>query len=144
MGDGVKDIHVYAFSGCSNLNTIIIGKGVKRIDSYAFANCQNLKNVTCYAEKVPSTYYEAFKNSYVDYATLYVPESLIVAYKLDFVWREFGTILPLDEEAAITAPRNELPPSNLYSLDGKRIRSTSSNSLKIVKQGNKIFKAIER
>jgi len=52
--------------------------------------------VYCYAEKVPSTSTNAFKDCYPKYAILYVPASVINDYKTTAPWSEFGTIKTID------------------------------------------------
>ena len=63
----------------------------------AFAYCENLENVYCYAETVPSTDTDAFYDSNVESAILYVPASVIDAYKTTEPWSTFGTIKTLNE-----------------------------------------------
>jgi hypothetical protein len=74
---------------------------VKYIDNLAFASCSELADVYCYAENVPSTSSDAFKDSYVDYATLYVPEASVAAYKAKEPWSGFGTIKTLSGEIPV-------------------------------------------
>ena len=81
-----------AFKDCSNLTIVTIGNSVRNIYGEAFANCDKLEEVYCYAEKVPETKTDAFKDSYPKYATLYVPASTINDYKTTAPWSEFGTI----------------------------------------------------
>ena len=90
--NSVTSIGIYAFYGCSGLTSVTIGNGVKNISNSAFASCSELADVYCYAENVPSTSSDAFKDSYVDYATLYVPEASVAAYKAAEPWSGFGTI----------------------------------------------------
>lgn len=72
--NSVTSIDGNAFSDCSGITSIIIGNSVKSISSSTFANCPELTDVFCYAETVPSTNSNAFDGSYIDYATLHVPE----------------------------------------------------------------------
>jgi len=51
---------------------------------------------------VPSTSSDAFKDSYVDYATLYVPEASVAVYKAAEPWSGFGTIKTLSGEIPVT------------------------------------------
>lgn len=44
--DGTTSIGNYAFSGCTNLESVIISNSVTSIGNYAFADCTNLKSIT--------------------------------------------------------------------------------------------------
>lgn len=89
IGDG-------AFEGCSDMTSVVIGGSVKTISSQAFANCPELTDITCYAVNVPSTQSDAFKGSYIEYATLHVSPASIDGYKSKTPWNSFGTIIGLD------------------------------------------------
>ena len=94
----VNSIGYEAFSGCYSLTTLIIGSGVKSISSNAFLSCKNINDVSCLAENVPKTSSDAFKDSYIDYATLYVPESSISKYSVVSPWNGFKEIKSLSGE----------------------------------------------
>ena len=100
--NSVTSIGNGAFSGCSGLTSMTIGSGVEYINISAFSSCSNLADVYCYAENVPSTDSDAFKDSYIDYATLYVPEGSVAAYKASGPWNGFGTIKTLSGEIPVT------------------------------------------
>lgn len=89
------------YRNCSGLTSVIIGNGVENISQKAFANCAELTDVYCYAEKVPSTYSDAFYWSSTGNATLHVPAASIEQYKATKPWSNFGTIVPLTDEDAI-------------------------------------------
>ena len=91
--NSVTSIGNQAFLGCDNLKTVKIGSGMKSIGSYAFMNCPKLSDVYCYAENVPSTGSDVYKNSYIDYATLHVPQSSLNLYQQKTPWSSFGTIV---------------------------------------------------
>ena len=95
--NSVTRIENYAFEGCSGLTSVTIGNGVKTIGSQAFASCSELTDVYCLATAVPSTSSDAFKDSYVNYATLHVPEASVSSYKSTAPWSEFGTIVALKD-----------------------------------------------
>ena len=97
--NSVTSIGESAFYGCSGLTSVTIGSGVENISNSAFASCSELADVYCYAENVPSTSSDAFKDSYVDYATLYVPEASVAAYKATAPWSGFGTLKALNASA---------------------------------------------
>ena len=48
------------------------------------------------ASTVPSTRTNAFKDAYIEYATLHVPESAINAYKTTKPWSAFGTFKTIE------------------------------------------------
>jgi hypothetical protein len=99
----VTSIGNSAFSSCSGLTSITIGNGVNTIKSSAFENCTELSDFYCYAENVPGTENDVFKDSYVEYATLYVPEGSVAAYKATEPWSGFGTIKTLSGEIPETS-----------------------------------------
>lgn len=77
------------------MTKIRIGNSIESIGKGAFANCEELTNVYCYAENVPTTENNAFDNSYIDYSTLYVPESSINKYSVASPWNGFKEIKSL-------------------------------------------------
>ena len=97
-----------AFQGCRGLTSVIIGSGVKNIGWEAFAQCNELKDVYCLAENVPNTNTDAFKDSYIEYATLHVPTSAVNAYKAADPWKNFKSIVAIDGTTPET-PKCEKP-----------------------------------
>ena len=95
IGNGVKSIGLSAFRSCSSLTSVFMGTGIKNIDGSAFASCPELADVYCYAENVPSTSSNAFIDSYIEYATLHVPDISIDIYKQTSPWKSFKEIVPL-------------------------------------------------
>ena len=94
--NSVTSIRRYAFYGCSNLTSIIIPSSVTIIGEYAFSYCISLTDVYCYAENVPSTDSDAFKNSFISSATLHVPAGSIEAYRTTAPWSSFGSIVAIE------------------------------------------------
>lgn len=80
------------------------------IGRYAFGNCKDLADVYCYAINTPYIDYYAyegpnsFEGSYIEYATLHVPAISISKYKSTYPWKEFGTIVTLED-----APETKTP-----------------------------------
>ena len=114
--NSVTSIGGHAFSGCSGLTSMTIGNNVTRVWNEAFANCKNLEEVYCYAEMVPNTNADTFKDSYINYATLYVPDASINAYKQAEPWKNFKTILGLN--GTTPAQKCETP---TISYGGKKL-----------------------
>ena len=124
IGDGVTSIGNYAFQNCRSLTTVTIGKGVTNISSYIFNSCTSLTAVICRAENVPEIGYYIFNGVSKDKVTLYVPASALEAYKAADQWKDFGTILTLDDlPAGIGSPTLQDKAANApyYTLDGKRV-----------------------
>ncbi len=115
--NSVTNIGGYAFQYCSGLTSITIGGGVKTIGSYAFANCPELADVFCYAENAPSTSTNAFEGSYVDYATLHVPDASIDLYKAAEPWKNFKEVVGLDGTVPVEPEKCATP--TIQVVDGK-------------------------
>ena len=103
--NSVTSIGWCAFQGCSNITSVTIGNSIQNIGSLAFGDCPELDDVTCYAESMPNTDTDSFKDSYIELATLHVPASLVSSYQSSEVWGTFGSIVPLGDyyELSITS-----------------------------------------
>lgn len=101
LGDEVTSISNYAFNSCIGLNSVTIGNSVKTIGDYAFANFPKLTNFYCYATDVPTVSRSAFQDSYIEYVTLHVPRSSMENYKTAAIWKDFGSIVALEDEPGV-------------------------------------------
>ncbi len=90
--NSVTNIGMETFKNCSSLTTVTIGSGIESIGSKAFASCLELKEVYCYAKSVPTTSNDAFLDSYVSYATLYVYKKIVAEYQAADPWKEFNIV----------------------------------------------------
>ena len=117
--NSVTSIRSNAFFGCSGLSAITIPNSVTSIGSNAFSGCSELADVYCYAKNVPSTQSDAFKDSYVDYATLYVPEASVAVYKAAEPWSGFGTIKTLSGETPPTPETQKCSTPTISYENGK-------------------------
>jgi hypothetical protein len=97
MFDGVTDIGYEAFLNCSSLCSIVLPDSVTSIQDYAFKNCSSLTTVICKAIEVPELGSSVFKNVPLSNTTLYVPAHSLDDYKAADQWKDFGTILPIEE-----------------------------------------------
>ncbi len=61
------------------------------------ASCPELTDVYCYATNVPNTQFDAFNDSYIEYATLHVPAESVDAYKAADPWKNFKNIVALTD-----------------------------------------------
>ena len=106
----VSTICMQAFYGCMQLRSVTMGyKGADyynefyyhdagRIETKAFANCPKLEEFTTHSwynegnnVYIVSVSSDAFEGSFIENATLHVPESAIDIYKANDVWGKFGT-----------------------------------------------------
>ena len=86
-----------------------------------FAKCSEITDVFCYAVSVPNTYGDTFRDSYIEYATLYVPDASIDLYKKTAPWSEFKEIVGLSEaQLSISIIKPDVDNKNnlYYSLKG--------------------------
>ena len=95
--DSVKIIGPSAFSGCKSLSRVSIGKNVTNILYQAFEGCPKLTDILCYTNKVPITSEDAFKDSFPEKISLFVPWELVAAYKAECPWSQFDYIGDLRE-----------------------------------------------
>jgi len=106
--NSVTSIGKQAFYNCVRLTSVTIGNSVSNIGSQAFENCRNLDEVYCYAENVPSTGTNVFKDSNPQNAILYVPASAINDYKTTAPWSQFGTIKEISS-TSINSVKESVP-----------------------------------
>ena len=98
---GITTIGECAFNGCIGLTSITIPSSVTRIEKNAFSRCASLADVYCYAENVPDTNYGVFDYTNISSATLHVPAASLEAYRTTAPWKEFGTIVAIDDSPII-------------------------------------------
>ena len=115
LPNDLEGIGEWAFNGCSSITTIDIPNSVIAIGEAALGYCNslqkisipnslqyipkgifshstNIKEVYCYNENVPSAAENAFINSSVGNATLYVPTVALDNYKNRAPWSLFGNV----------------------------------------------------
>ena len=101
------------------------------IEYEAFSGCKNIGNVYCYAATVPSTETDAFKEAYIEYATLHVPESAINAYKTTEPWSAFGTFKTLE---GTEVEKNKCETPTIAFIDGKLTFSCATEDVEYVSE----------
>ena len=93
--------------------------------------CKEIEDVYCYAETVPSTETNAFKDAYIEYTTRHVPESAINAYKTTEPWSAFGTFKTL-EGTEVEINKCETP--TIAFMDGKLTFSCATEDVEYVSE----------
>ena len=129
--NSVTSIRNEAFRGCTGLTSITIPNSVTSIGQWAFSGCKNIENVYCYAATVPSTETDAFKDAYIEYATLHVPESAINAYITTEPWSAFGTFKTLEGTGV---EKNKCETPTIAFIDGKLTFSCATEDVEYVSE----------
>ena len=120
--NSVTNIEDYAFKNCSGLTSITIPNSVTSIGVYAFAKCPELTDVFCLAEVVPTTEIDAFAFSFINNATLHVPNASVNLYKAVEPWKSFKEIVALtDQELSVEGiTKDNMAEVDYYAVDGQR------------------------
>ena len=136
IGNSLESISIGLFKNCSKIENITLGAAVNEVCESAFENCPELINVYCCAKEVPNTYSDAFKGSYVEYATLHVPVGCIDAFKAAAPWSSFKNIVEIvgvelnKTEASIMKGKTMTLKATVYPEDlaDKSVTWKSSNT----------------
>ena len=130
--EGITTIGDNAFNGCIGLILINIGKDIQYIGNKAFANVGTVSAartrsaessivVNCYAESVPQTALDAFENTPIETASLFVDDNSVNAYKTTSPWSGFGKIMGFDEAAGIYSITIGTTNAHIYDMQGNRL-----------------------
>lgn len=92
---GMFQIGDYAFSGCTNLTTVVIGAGMQSIRSNAFSQCNKIKTLECHAVEPPQVDAANCFSCY-ETANLFVPRESIEAYQAAQYWSDFTHIYAIE------------------------------------------------
>ena len=137
LPNSVKTIEGSIFENCERLATVTIGSGIEKVDALIFDHCDALTDVYCYTETVPSTHYNAFHRSPYRSATLHVPYASIKAYKSADPWKDFGSIVPLDDADGIVSVHKDYSDTTpKYDLQGRRLNAQPSKGV-YIQEGKK-------
>lgn len=74
-----------------------------------FARCRELTDVICLAAKVPKTEADAFKDSDIGKATLYVASTSLNDYRAADPWKNFGNILAVSDYTPVEVKKISTP-----------------------------------
>lgn len=100
--DAVSSIDGYAFFNCYGLEEIIMPMNLYKLTgNYILNNCSKLKKLTLNSPTLVKKDYDSWvitDDEYRSNITLCVPEYLVVPYKLDSYWYNFGDIVGFPSE----------------------------------------------
>lgn len=135
ISNSVTSIDYNAFADCENLVKVKIGSGVKTIGYKAFGNCKKLNTMYCYTETIPELgNNDAFSDSPIEQATLYVVDTLIDDYKNANYWNRFGSILGI-ESSGINDITNDNSKADIFDLRGNQVKHTQKG-INIIREKN--------
>lgn len=135
----VKTINPYSF--CYLYVKQINLYDVEIIGKWAFMDCKKLKDVYCYSPFVPQCDNTAFNNKIIMTATLHVPEESLELYKSDSSWKNFGSIVPIDNTNIYNIERNEVKAIGIYSVEGRLINS-EKKGINIIRMSDGTIKKV--
>lgn len=112
-----------AFAFNTSLTSVIIPRSVTNVGNAVFYLCSNLTDVYCYAENVPETGIDVFKDCPIASATLHVPAGSVDLYKTASPWKEFGKIVALTTTLVNSILNGQPYVSNqsYFDLQGRRL-----------------------
>ena len=97
IGDDVESVNMFAFQGCSSMQSVTFGKNVKTVETMAFNGCSSINSVTCLALTPPDMNKKnSFNNAIYNSATLYVPMRSLESYQSTAYWSSFANIVGID------------------------------------------------
>ena len=138
--EGVTSFGVAAFFACS-MTSVIIPATVAHIDTAAFGTCP-LTSVYNYAVAPQEINAELDVFSGVDLSScaLYVPAESVKAYQTADVWKDFGSLIPMQAEE-VTEPITDVetqPEDNRVIVTWPVVESADTYTLEIKKNGELI------
>ena len=135
LKDGTLGIAGGAFSECSGLTSITLPYSVTNIGYWAFEKCYGLKEIYCYAEETPETFYQTFNDVDVSQVMLVVPDEAADKYRAHEVWGQFRIETPTGINHP--APTFTKGDDTVYNLAGQRL-TTPQKGINIV-NGRKVL-----
>ena len=143
--NSVTSIGDNSFSACTGLTSVVIGNDVTSIGDYAFSSCSGLLDIYCYAEQIPTTGLDVFKETPISQATLHVPAASVNSYKAAEQWEDFGSIVALTDEAlkptGIVEVRSNTSGARgvHYDLNGRKLNGESNHKGLYIVNGKKVI-----
>ena len=134
IGDNVKSIGKWAFSGCSSLKNFTFGSGLQSIGQEAFSDCINITQISSEAVVPPTCGINALDDINKWNCKLFVPKANINAYKQAPQWKEFFFI---ESTTGITnTVYNKAGLADVYTIDGtKRLSKASTDEINALPKG---------
>lgn len=84
--DDVTKIGTSAFTGCAELESVVLHENITTVENYAFQNCTKLMSITSKATTPPSLLGSGVLTGVPDNCNIYVPAESVAAYKAANRW----------------------------------------------------------
>ena len=125
--DQITILEEETFSGCSNLSEIVIPNSITSIGDYSFYNCRSIMSFYSYIMEpfdLPSDALGVWRSD----AVLYVPKGTKQQYSVLKGWRNFGTIVEVDDPTGIEESKRQIfgQKNIVYSINGKMIMNSDN------------------
>lgn len=122
-----------------SLKSVTIPNYVTYIGYRAFNGCSCLTMISSLNPTPPSKSEYSFDNSHYQYATLYVPQEALEAYKTTYPWSEFKNIQGFDPTGIKGVEMDgSSKPAVYYDLNGRKLNAPKKG-LNIVNGKKVIF-----
>lgn len=156
LPDGVVDIDMCSFGGCSSLESITFGTQLKKIDYHAFEEgnnrttqpahiiCRNIIPPGFYTSVAGWPEVDPFESNVYLQSTLTVPSSALESYRTAPIWQKFSSILPDNHDEAslqLLNPSENEPQISTHhgTLLIKNIAPTATVTVYNIPSGRTIF-----
>lgn len=84
--DDVTTIGTSAFTGCAELESVVLHESIKAVENYAFQNCTKLMSITSKATTPPRLMGSGVFTGVPNDCNIYVPAESVDAYKAANRW----------------------------------------------------------
>jgi hypothetical protein len=122
LPEGIKDVGGYIISGCKQIEELHLPKLPLIMSHSVFSDCQ-VKHLYAYQERPHKINEYTFKNINYDTCTLHVPKGKREAYAEAFYWRNFATIVEMDDPTGVSATETVEPlETTRYAIDGTIVK----------------------
>ena len=160
ISNKTTEIKYSAFSGCSSLETIVLGANLQTIYSNddAFYGCSSLKTIVLKA-LTPPTYSSGFSSDIYINCRLLIPEGTEALYKNASPWNNFwnlaespeagiGEVISENATISVSAENNTIVITgklaeqivNVYDIQGRLIATTTQDHVFIKEHGTYIVR----
>ena len=161
LPDSLKTIGYKAFANCSSLANIELPDGVTNIDDYTFNGCP-IKRIYCHPTIPPLAGNDAFNDSILNNAILYVPQDWKDLYELTAPWCNFKHIETIEGSGINVTTKSNISisaqngtiiidgmealttPIMIYNLNGQRVYNGYDTTVGNLPKGTYIIRIADK